>query len=65
MVDILDMRYGISAIDTTSCASYCNGCPSQESRVVCFWEAVKRAEEDRNMFRNTSSEDLTQAINDV
>lgn len=65
MMGVFKRKYDISAIDTTSCAISCEGCPSQESRVVCFWKAVKRAEEDRNKTQNTSSEDLTRVISDV
>ena len=65
MMGALEMKYNMNSLDIASCTSYCTGCPSQESRAVCFWEAVKRAEEGRKMLQNTSSEDLTQAINDV
>ena len=60
-----EMKYNMSAMDTTSCTSYCEGCLSQESRVVCLWDVVKRAEEDRKLSQNMNSEVLTEAINDV
>lgn len=65
MMGVFEMKYNVSALDTTSCTSYCEGCPSQESRVMCFWQAVKFAEENRQMSQNTGSEDLIRAIYDV
>ena len=58
-------KYNIRDLDTVSCTSYCEGCASQKTQVVCFWEAVERAEEQRKVSQNTSSEELSQAIDNV
>ena len=65
MMGVFETEYNMNAINILPCASSCEFCPSQESRVVCLWEVVKRGREDRKMSQNKSSEALTLAINDV
>ena len=65
MMGAFEMKHNVSAVDISPCTSYCESCPGLESRVVCFWEAVKRAEEDQKVSQTTSYDDLIRAINDV
>ena len=65
MLGAFEIKYNMSTRDTISCTKHCERCPSQESRVGCLWEAVERAQKDREMSQNTSSEGLIHAIYDV
>lgn len=65
MMGAFETKYNVSNLDTVSCKSYCEGCPNQETQVVCLWESVKRAVEDQRLSQNISSEELSQAIHDV
>ncbi len=60
-----ETKYNVSNLDAVSCKSYCEGCPNQETQVVCLWESVKRAVDDQRLSQNISSEELSQAIHDV
>lgn len=65
MMNVFEMKYEAMSSDTNSCSSHCGECSSEESRVVCQWGKVKRAEQDWKRSRNDSSEDLMCTISDV
>lgn len=65
MMDVFEMKYNVTAMDSTSCGSHCEGCPNEESRVICLWETVRRAERKWKTLQDPSGEELTRAIHVV